>query len=108
MPELHKCWTCGTSLLSGTPAPDDCFFWCCTEHKEEYNNRTRLRRDNTVINHTKTIDEKTTTAPSQRVTSARLRRLNDAARVAPIKKQRMYTCGVCGEKGHNARSCKQR
>ncbi len=39
----------------------------------------------------------------------RIRQISDAANIPGLKpgKRGSYTCGICGEKGHNARRCKK-
>lgn len=129
---IYNCWTCGTSLL-GLDRPEKCFFWCTEEHQKEYEAKFQASLGATdeepdeepVQPAPPNLDAKKGKASAKKKSRQkrsqgldkkkaaravkRVRRLSDASKVSPLEKsgKRVYTCGVCGKKGHNARSCKK-
>lgn len=131
MASIKNCWVCNKSLL-GLNRPLDSFFWCTKEHQKEY--EERIAKSLKSIAKDEEEEEGCVATPSfglskvkqgpvgstartqsfggtgdpagMRRAAARVRRLGDSAK-APGggPKKRLYTCGKCGEKGHNARSC---
>lgn len=93
--QLHKCWTCGTSLL-GLDLTDDSFFWCSQGCQTAYEASIAARL---------TQPTEPEAAPPVTISGEEE---ETPARVFAGATKRQKTCGRCGGKGHNARTCKGR
>lgn len=107
---LHNCWTCGASLLD-LDRPTDSFFWCSSACESTYEDKIRADMAASEARAAEAEHE----APSAEAT-AKLgptgANTSRASKVAfathPGRKGTKKTCGRCGDKGHNARTCKGR
>jgi len=95
---LHNCWTCHASLL-GLDLPDESMFWCSPSCENSYEAKVResmtAREEETPEAEMAPLRSESPSKPSTALSSK-----------GSIRKQK--TCGRCGQKGHNARTCKGR
>lgn len=128
------CWNCGDSLLNGDRgSPEDkenYFFWCNPSCKVAYNKRVKeqqaksfaeSKEASTVLaeryktkenclpgksgKKAKKTDKSVVTKTAAK-SIRRIRSITDASQIVEANTgKRSYICRMCGDVGHNARTC---
>lgn len=126
---IFHCWACEKHLDAGRK-PEDYFFWCDKTCHDTYEKNVKKSgqkprqwsnymcgegpcpEDMEPVSQDlhslpKATNKKRGPSASGKKKAARavkrIRQLSDASN----DKKRTYTCGICGEKGHNARRCEK-
>jgi len=97
---LHNCWTCGVSLLD-LDRPDESMFWCSDACEAAYEDKVR----ESLSSSDQETDE---VIPANEAPEASSTPAREGIRDVAFSVRRQKTCGRCGGKGHNARTCKGR